>query len=72
MPWAYDDSSSIQKQIRIATDSSSHAFADPIGWDYPNTYHIIVVGNDISKYASYSWLIVYLSILSINEIEPLS
>lgn len=28
---------------------SSHAFAGPIGWDYPNTYHITVVGNDTSK-----------------------
>jgi hypothetical protein len=31
--------------LKNATDSSSHAFAGPIGWDYPNTYHITVVGN---------------------------
>jgi hypothetical protein len=31
--------------LKNITDSSSHGFAGPIGWDYPNTYHITVVGN---------------------------
>jgi hypothetical protein len=31
--------------LKNVTDNSSHAFAGPIGWDYPNTYHITVVGN---------------------------
>ncbi|HZA68992.1 MAG TPA: hypothetical protein VE548_04775 [Nitrososphaeraceae archaeon] len=34
--------------LKNVTDSRSHAFAGPIGWDYPNTYHITVGGNDTS------------------------
>jgi hypothetical protein len=35
--------------LKNVTDSNSHAFAGPIEWDYPNTYHITVVGKGIHK-----------------------
>lgn len=35
-------------ELRNVTDSSSHEFAGPYGWDYPNTYHLTVVGNTTS------------------------
>jgi hypothetical protein len=36
--------------LRNVTDGSNyHAFAGPYGWDYPNTYHISVVGNGIPQ-----------------------
>jgi hypothetical protein len=35
--------------LKNITDSINHAFAGPYGWDYPNAYHITIVGNGTSK-----------------------
>lgn len=34
--------------LRNVTDTRNHEFAGPYGWDYPNTYHLTVLGNSTS------------------------